>query len=59
MSKLTEVHRIRLSVESVENLNKLKPNKSKFIRDAEKIAREVPKLIANQIRKQNLKKCPF
>lgn len=64
MSKLTEIERIRLSVETVNNLTDLKRfglSKSKFIRNAilEKIERDLPQLLAEEKRKQNLIKCPF
>lgn len=64
MGKLTEIERIRLSVETVDNLTNLKRfglSKSKFIRNAiiEKIERDLPQLLAEEKRKQNLIKCPF
>lgn len=64
MSKLTEIQRVRMSVECVENLAQLKKygiRRSDFIRNAiyEKFERDLPKILAENKRKENLKYCPF
>ena len=64
MSKLTKIQRVRMSVECVENLAQLKKygiRKSDFIRSAinEKFERDLPKILSDQRKKENLKYCPF
>lgn len=61
---LTKIERIRLSSTEVERLSRLKMfgiSKSKFIRLAirEKFERDLPVLLAEQKRLDNLIKCPF
>lgn len=64
MELLTKIERVRLSSTDCRNLTKLKSfgiHKSRFIREAikEKIERDVPKILAEQKRLDNLKKYPF
>ena len=64
MELLTKIERVRLSSTDCYNLAKLKSygiHKSKFIREAirEKISRDVPKILAERKRLDNLKRCPF
>ena len=64
MNNLTEIERIRLTIQTAKNLKELKRfglSKSKFMRDAinEKLIRDVPKLISKQNSLKNLIKCPF
>jgi len=64
MSRLTEIHRFRLSIDLAKRLTGLKRfgiNKSKFVRDAikEKLQKDCPRLLAAEKRKNNAIKIPF